>query len=120
MNSPTPAKPDYGIDAPGVVRTFALLGAAGLALAGVSALALGGNPGLQAALFNMGLWPGVTFLLTAGAMLYGSFRGKLRLRETILAGIPWRGDERVLGVGCGRGLMLVGAAKRLTTGKAVG
>lgn len=32
----------------------------------------------------------------------------------------WRGDERVLDVGCGRGLMLVGAAGRLTTGTAVG
>jgi len=30
------------------------------------------------------------------------------------------GDEQVLDVGCGRGLMLIGAAKRLTTGKATG
>ena len=30
------------------------------------------------------------------------------------------GDERVLDVGCGRGLMLIGAAKRLTTGRATG
>src|SRR5262245_60299169 len=29
-------------------------------------------------------------------------------------------DEQVLDVGCGHGLMLIGAAKRLTTGKAVG
>jgi ubiquinone/menaquinone biosynthesis C-methylase UbiE len=32
----------------------------------------------------------------------------------------WRGDEMVLDVGCGRGLLLVGAAQRLTTGKAIG
>jgi ubiquinone/menaquinone biosynthesis C-methylase UbiE len=34
--------------------------------------------------------------------------------------IPWRGDEIVLDVGCGRGLLLVGAARHLTTGKTVG
>src|SRR5205823_1073831 len=34
--------------------------------------------------------------------------------------IRWRGDERVLDVGCGHGLMLLGAAKRLTSGRATG
>jgi ubiquinone/menaquinone biosynthesis C-methylase UbiE len=33
---------------------------------------------------------------------------------------PWRGDEQVLDVGTGRGLLMVGAAKRLTTGKSIG
>jgi arsenite methyltransferase len=30
------------------------------------------------------------------------------------------GNEKVLDLGCGRGLLLIGAAKRLTTGKATG
>jgi cyclopropane fatty-acyl-phospholipid synthase-like methyltransferase len=34
--------------------------------------------------------------------------------------VPWKGDEAVRDVGCGHGLMLVGAARRLTTGKATG
>jgi ubiquinone/menaquinone biosynthesis C-methylase UbiE len=34
--------------------------------------------------------------------------------------LPWRGDDKVLDVGCGRGLLLIGVARRLTTGKAVG
>jgi len=46
--------------------------------------------------------------------------GKLRLRDRVIAAIRWRGDERVLDVGCGHGLMLIGAARRLSTGKAVG
>jgi ubiquinone/menaquinone biosynthesis C-methylase UbiE len=41
-------------------------------------------------------------------------------RDRLLDGIPWRGDELVLDVGCGRGLLLIGAAKRLTSGKAIG
>lgn len=34
--------------------------------------------------------------------------------------MPWRGDELVLDVGCGRGLLLIGAAHRLNSGRAVG
>ena len=47
-------------------------------------------------------------------------RGKYRHRERILAKVNWRGDEHVLDVGTGRGLLLIGAAKRLTTGHATG
>jgi ubiquinone/menaquinone biosynthesis C-methylase UbiE len=53
-------------------------------------------------------------------MLWGSKVGKLWLRDRILDGLALRGDEQVLDVGCGHGLLLLGAAKRLTTGKAVG
>jgi SAM-dependent methyltransferase len=57
-----------------------------------------------------------------GYMLLGSKYGKIREREWLLDLKPggWRGDEAVLDVGCGRGVMLIGAAKRLTTGSAVG
>ena len=40
--------------------------------------------------------------------------------ERLLDLVSWRGDEEVLDVGCGRGLMLVGAARRLTSRKATG
>src|SRR5262249_40395866 len=33
---------------------------------------------------------------------------------------PWHGDERVLDVGCGHGLLLIAAANRLVTGTATG
>src|SRR6516165_11820770 len=71
------------------------------------------------------IWPsqarlGLSCLASAGLFLWGSKVGKLKMRDRLLANIPWRGDEAVLDVGCGRGLLLIGAAKRLTTGKAVG
>jgi SAM-dependent methyltransferase len=57
-------------------------------------------------------------------MTYSSRIGKVRTREKLLdlaaSFAPWTGREAVLDVGCGRGLMLVGAARRLTTGNAVG
>jgi ubiquinone/menaquinone biosynthesis C-methylase UbiE len=53
-------------------------------------------------------------------MLYDSKVGKLRERERLLDLVPWRGHEAVLDVGCGRGLMLIGAARRVASGKAVG
>src|SRR5262249_36399645 len=46
--------------------------------------------------------------------------GKLRARERFLDLLIWHGQERVLDVGCGRGLLLIAAARRLTTGQAVG
>lgn len=59
-------------------------------------------------------------LAAAAAMLWSSKIGKLRARDELIGAIPWRGDEQVLDVGCGRGLLLIAAAKRLTSGKAIG
>ena len=53
-------------------------------------------------------------------MIWGSKVGKLRLRDKLINSVSWRGDEQVLDVGCGHGLMLIGAAKRLTTVHAEG
>ncbi len=45
-------------------------------------------------------------------LLYVKF-GKFRHRDFMLGMHAWRGDEQVLDVGCGRGLLLAGAARRL-------
>jgi ubiquinone/menaquinone biosynthesis C-methylase UbiE len=52
-------------------------------------------------------------------MLHYSKTGKFRCRDRILDFIEWKGQETVLDVGTGRGLLLIGAAKR-TTGHVVG
>ena len=64
--------------------------------------------------------PTISLLGTAAVWLYGSKIGKLRLRAKLMATLPWKGSETVLDVGCGSGLLLNAAAKRLQTGKAVG
>lgn len=117
---PSAKKPNYGVDAPGVVLILALVAVAGLAifLTTIAELWSGVIAGIQVAGIGLG------FTITCGStslfMLYASKRGKIRDRDKLLNLVPWRGDEQVLDVGCGRGLMLIGAAKRLTSGKAFG
>lgn len=117
----TPSRADYGIDAPPVVRNLLLGGLAGLVLA--AALSVNGSatvPGLLRTLYRTGLYAGLSWIATALWMVYGSRVRKLRLRDRLLAELVLRGDERLLDVGCGRGLMLLGAARRLPRGRAVG
>ena len=119
--SPTPKRPNYGLDAPGTVRNFALLGAGFVVLGAVLYFVLrDSSPALAVSLLNMGAWPGGWFMFTAILMILGSKFGKFRVRDRLLDRIAWRGDEQVLDVGCGHGLMLIGAAKRLKTGKVTG
>jgi ubiquinone/menaquinone biosynthesis C-methylase UbiE len=110
------SRADYGIDSAAIVAGLFLLGSIGLGTALV--LHLFGDP---RALWKITLVvAGVYFWLGAGGMVWYSKVGKLRIRDQVLGLISWRGDEMVLDVGCGRGLLLVGAARHLTTGKAIG
>ena len=61
----------------------------------------------------------VLFILGISMYVYG-IHGKFRMRDLILSKIVWRGDENVLDIGTGRGIYMIGAAKRLTTGKSIG
>lgn len=112
---------DYGIDAPKLVKRFAVRGGLLMIFAAVLFLAnRNTSPGAANALSSMLLSIGLTFVIASVIMLWSSRVGKLKLRDRILDGLPWRGDESVLDVGCGRGLLLIGAAKRLKKGKATG
>ena len=108
-------RPDYGVDAPGVVRGLALAGIATLAVAGI-ALDWSGVPSLGIVLAVIG----VALLISSALTLRNALYGKFRHRDRILGHVDWRGVERVLDVGTGRGLLLVGAIKRLTAGHGTG
>jgi ubiquinone/menaquinone biosynthesis C-methylase UbiE len=116
----TTERADYGIDAPGVVRNLFLCGAAGLLVGLTAVLGLWSGEFLGIPLAGMGLGCAISFTATGVGMLWYSKVGKLRARERLLDHIKWKGNEAVLDVGCGRGLLLIGAAKRLTEGKATG
>lgn len=112
---------NYGLDAPVLLRRFAVLGTLALIAGTVGPRLLANPPAgfvhvLFVALVALGGW----LVFCAVVMVWGSRGGKLRLRDQLLGSIPWRGDETVLDVGCGHGLLLIGVAKRLTTGRVVG
>jgi arsenite methyltransferase len=112
------SKPDYGIDAPGVIRNFFLL-AAGLIIAG-NFFGLVKIGTARLALGRMAIITGCIFLVEGLLMLAYAKIGKFGHRDRILGIIPWKGSEQVLDVGTGRGLLLIGAAKKLSTGRATG
>jgi SAM-dependent methyltransferase len=125
---PSARRPDYGLDAPPVVRNLLLVGAAGSLLwlgtaaglwSGEVRLPIGSDT-LAIDLAPAGLSIGLACLAMAAWMVWSSKVGKVRERERLLDALDWRGDEQVLDVGCGRGLMLIGAARRLRTGCATG
>jgi ubiquinone/menaquinone biosynthesis C-methylase UbiE len=59
-------------------------------------------------------------LVIFGSALYTTLRGKFVVWAELLDKLELRGDERILDMGCGRGAVLLMAAQRLTTGRAVG
>jgi arsenite methyltransferase len=120
--------PDYGIDAPGVVRNLFIAGAVGLTVWGTAVLGLWTGEfalefsGVKLIFSLVGPGIGVGILCTVMGiwMVWDSKVGKIQTRERLLDRIELTGKEQVLDVGCGRGLMLIGAAKRLSSGKAIG
>jgi SAM-dependent methyltransferase len=118
------ARENYGIDAPTVVRNFVIIGivltlvSAGTGLlVGLGTLAPGdltrlliGNGGITAAMcFIMSFW-----------MFASSKWLKARVAGRLLDMHEWRGDEAVLDIGCGRGLVAIAAARRVPAGKVTG
>jgi arsenite methyltransferase len=109
---------DYGLDAPGLVSSMFSRGGWTL---GIGLLLFFINHSEYPApathlLLALGLI-GVAFIAVGAVMVWSSRVAKLELRDRLLDGLNLKGDERVLDVGCGRGLLAIGAAKRLKSGR---
>ncbi len=104
----------YGADAPLAVPRLALAGGAFTLLMVAGAFA-NSVPVMAVALFAA---------FTAGviglALVWSSRVGKLRERVYIVDDLELTADDRVLDIGCGRGLLTVEAARRLGGGVAIG
>lgn len=110
-------KVDYGIDAPGVIRNLFLAAAACLLIPFLFPKIVLGPLLIETSGL---LWGAGSCTLGGILMVVYVKYGKFRHRDAMLAMISWRGDETVLDIGTGRGLLLIGAAKQLTNGKATG
>jgi len=113
--------PDYGLDAPRIVRSMFSRAAWIIAIALVLYVVNHSEyPGPAARMCGVLALIGLAFLTVGAVMVWFSRVAKLQLRDQMLDALALRGDERVLDVGCGRGLLAIGAAKRLKNGKVVG
>ena len=100
----------YGFDAPGIMTSMLAAGVAGLGLSAAGLIWTSGWPRIAAwAVLPVALVP---LLLGLSMLVYG-FLGKKRMRDFMIGLIDWRGDEQVLDIGAGLGLLLIGAAKKL-------
>jgi len=109
-----PHRGDYGFDSPHI--PLGLVIAAVLAGYGTVILFARSWPwpaGLSLAI-------AVVFVLSAASFVWTTRRGKFIVWDELLDTLALRGDERLLDVGCGRGMVLILAAKRLPAGRAVG
>ena len=92
------SRPDYGIDSPAIVIGLFVVSVCGFAAVLLTSIPGHQHPFVRIAAIVIGFY----FLLAAGGMIWYSKVGKFRIRDSILSNIPWRGDEIVLDVGCGR------------------
>jgi SAM-dependent methyltransferase len=101
--------PQYGVDA---LPLVVVLGSAGVACCLAAARWRTGRIATATA--------GAVLLANTGFFLHTTLRGKLRIwqRELDRAGLA--GNEQLLDMGCGRGAVLIEAARRLPQGRAIG
>jgi arsenite methyltransferase len=105
----------YGID--GGFIGLAVFGVTEAGLAGTAAWAARHSKLAVAALAGVG---GAVVAGSAASYLYSTGPGKRAIWAQLLDELELRGDEHVLDVGCGRGAVLMLAARRLPAGRAVG
>jgi arsenite methyltransferase len=114
-------KGDYGID--GSFHTISARGQAigvgvqAAALAVWSGISLARGKRLTAALTGTSA-AGIT--ASAALYLHATKAGKFEVWNRIFDDLQLQGDETVLDMGCGRGAVLLAAAKRLPRGRAIG
>ena len=114
-------KGDYGID--GSFHTISARGQAigvavdAAALAMWSAISLARGKRLTAALTGTSA---LGIAASAALYIYATKAGKFDVWNEILDDLRLQGDETVLDMGCGRGAVLLAAAKRLPNGRAIG
>lgn len=112
------SKPDYGFDGSPFGVTIVCL--AGVVCFG-GGVALINFPGLSLKIVaSVLILCGLLIILVCGSYFYYVKLGKFHRRDKMLSMIDWKGNEKVLDIGTGRGLLMIGAAKKLTLGKSVG
>ncbi len=110
---------NFGQDAPGLLRAFSIGGA--VAAAAFCMLPLLGDLGWFLTALAVLCAVATLYLFgMAGLMIYESRIGKIRDRDAVLGLLDWPDDAVILDIGCGRGLMMLGALQHAPRGHATG
>ena len=112
------SKVNYGIDAPSIMRNLIVFGA--LTVVAAFAIPLFSDDIILKYFSYLIVLVGSIFFILGIAMFAYGLKGKYRTRDLMLSKIKWTGNENVLDIGTGQGLLMNGAAKHLTTGKSTG
>jgi arsenite methyltransferase len=104
---------NYGFDAPGVMKGLLAGGVGGVCTGFIAAWYFDGWLSVAGLLIAT---IALVFLLLGLSMLIYGLTGKMRMRDYMVGLVNWRGDEQVLDIGTGRGLMLIATAKMLRGG----
>jgi arsenite methyltransferase len=114
-------KADYGQDMPGIIVASSILAVALLALAVWQYTKFSINQIDRNLTVSIILaFIACLFLVIAVVGIWTSRYGKLLLRDKVLRELRFKGTETILDLGCGRGLLLIEAAKKIPEGKAIG
>jgi ubiquinone/menaquinone biosynthesis C-methylase UbiE len=109
---------NYGFDAPAVMRNLIIIGILfpfiGFLIPYFSQITV-----LKYISYFISVLGFVSLILGTSMYIYG-IEGKFKMRDFVLSKITWNGNENVLDIGTGLGVYMIGAAKHLTTGKAIG
>lgn len=112
-------KPNYGFDAPSVIRWLFIFTAVSFIVAYFSySMIAPQNLLLAQLLCGYFCLTALSFLIPGFWMLYGTQVGKQKILSQVVSDLNLQGNETILDVGCGRGMFLIEAAKRLDTGRA--
>lgn len=119
LNSVTPgAEPNYGLDLPAEIKAMYSRGAWTFAFGfALWFMNRAEYPGPGASMMAALAAVAAVFVWAGWFMTWSSRHGKLKLRDQLVSMLALSGDEKVLDAGCGLGLMSIGIAKRLKSGK---
>ena len=121
-------KLNYGIDAPGIRMGMFLISVVGFVIICFTIWAgstwLRELPIVRYILYTLGATFTLYGMYMASYMTYSSRYTKLKNRDFLLTEVgkylDWNNISQTLDIGCGKGLLLIGAAKKLKTGLSIG
>ena len=115
------ATPNYNLEIPVALSHPQLAGVIALGLATALYSLIQNNSTIAISLISTGLVLSIFYIVLFFIVKrFTNLPRRLRARDELINEILWQGDEKVLDVGCGNGILTFAAAKHLTTGNVIG